>query len=164
MLSEQFTKVEGPYKNVTGNALTGDLYIMRLEKSMCRHQHHYHTLTPMTGTTCGEEYITIPGGKFYIQTSDNGIIRMLTAEHKQYVTATNNGQGYDNIEDAKKALILVLNPDGYTGRQVQKGTAQDGTKYKQVTKYNQQGIVQKNKLKMTTAAGNKTVQKRKSGL
>ena len=164
VITEQFTKVEGPYKNVAGIAITGDLYIMRLEKSMCRHQSRQFTLTPMTGTTCGEEYITIPGGKFYVQTNVGGEIRMLTSDHKQYVSATNNGQGYNTLEDAKKGVSLVLNPQGLTGRQVEKGTAQDGTKYKQVTKYNQQGDVQKSKLKMTTAAGNKTVEKGKSGL
>ena len=61
-------------------------------------------------------------------------------------------------------MALVLNPQGKTGRQVEKGTAQDGTKYKQVTKYNQQGDIQKSKLKMTTATGNKSVEKGKSGL
>ena len=164
VITEQFTKVEGPYKNVAGIAIIGDLYIMRLEKSMCRHQSQNFTMTSMTGTTCGEDYITIPGGKFYIGTSEDGKIRMLTSNHKQYVSATNNGQGYNTLEDAKKGVALVLNPQGKTGRQVEKGTAQDGTKYKQVTKYNQQGDVQKSKLKMTTAAGNKTVEKGKSGL
>jgi hypothetical protein len=81
-----------------------------------------------------------------------------------YVSATNNGQGFNTLEEAKKGVSLVLNPQGKTGRQVEKGTDEQGTKYKRVTKYNQQGDVQKSKLNMTTAVGNKTVQKGKSGL
>jgi hypothetical protein len=94
----------------------------------------------------------------------DGKIQMFNNQSIHYVSSTNGGQGYNTLEDAKKGVSLVLNPKGNTGRQVQKGTAEDGTKYKQVTKYNQQGDVQKSKLKMTTAAGNKTVEKGKSGL
>jgi hypothetical protein len=40
-------------------------------------------------------------------------------------------------------VALVLNLLGKTGRQVEKGTAQDGTKYKQVTKVSQLDHIQK---------------------
>jgi len=177
VISEQFTKVEGPYKDVAAQGGTGDLYIMKLEKSMCRwDQETKHPLfgdnesmymgymTPMTAATCGEGFTTIPGGKFYVQRVEDGKIVTFHKDSRYYVSATNNGQGYNTSEDAKKGVALVLNPQGKTGRQVEKGTAQDGTKYKQVTKYNQQGDIQKSKLKMTTATGNKSVEKGKSGL
>ena len=94
----------------------------------------------------------------------DGKIQMFNNGSRYYVSSTNNGQGYNTLEEAKKGVSLVLNPKGNTGRQVEKGTADDGTTYKQVTKYNQQGDVQKSKLKMTTATGDKSVEKGKSGL
>ena len=176
VLTEQYTKVEGQFKDVAF-AGTGDLYIMKLEKSLCRWDGGMKSqafgdntslstgqIFQMTGSTCGEGFTTIPGGKFYVQNVVDGKIQMFNNGSKFYVSATNNGQGYNTLEDGKKGVALVLNPQGKTGRQVEKGTAEDGTKYKQVTKYNQQGDVQKSKLKMTTAAGNKTVEKGKSGL
>ena len=176
VLTEQYTKVEGPFKDVAF-AGTGDLYIMKLEKSLCRWDGVTKSqafgdntslstgqIFQMTGSTCGEGFTTIPGGKFYVQNVADGKIQMFNNGSKFYVSATNNGQGYNTLEDAKKGVALVLNPQGKTGRQVEKGTAQDGTKYKQVTKYNQQGDIQKSKLKMTTATGNKSVEKGKSGL
>lgn len=180
ILNEQFTKVEGPFKDVTGDARVGDLYIMKLEKSLCRWDGEIKTqalgddtimyngqLFQMTGTTCGEGFTTIPGGKFYVQYHSgmtDGKIKMLPTNNKGYVAATNNGQGYNSVEEAKKGVSLILNPQGKTGRQVTKGTADDGSKYKKVTKYNQQGDVQNSKFKMTSATGNKTVEKSKSGL
>jgi hypothetical protein len=176
VLTEQYTKVEGPFKDV-GAEGTGDLYIMKLEKSLCRWDGGMKSqafgdnvslstgqIFQMTGSTCAEGFTTIPGGKFYVQNVVDGKIQMFNNRSKYYVSATNNGQGYNTLEDGKKGVALVLNPQGKTGRQVQKGTEEDGTKYKQVTKYDQQGDVQKSKLKMTTAAGNKTVEKGKSGL
>ena len=176
VLTEQYTKVEGPFKDVAF-AGTGDLYIMKLEKSLCRWDGVMKSqafgdntslstgqLFLMTGSTCGEGFTTIPGGKFYVQRVEDGKIVTFYKDSRYYVSATNNGQGYNTLEDAKKGVALVLNPQGKTGRQVEKGTAQDGTKYKQVTKYNQQGDIQKSKLKMTTATGNKSVEKGKSGL
>ena len=165
--SEYYTKVEGPFKDVAF-AGTGDIYIMKLEKSLCRYDtspsNIYNQLFLMTGSTCGEGFTTIPGGKFYVQRVEDGKIVTFYKDSRYYVSATNNGQGYNTSEDAKKGVALVLNPQGKTGRQVEKGTAQDCTKYKQVTKYNQQGDIQKSKLKMTTATGNKSVEKGKSGL
>ena len=107
VITEQFTKVEGPYKNVAGIAIIGDLYIMRLEKSMCRHQSQNFTMTSMTGTTCGEDYITIPGGKFYIGTSEDGKIRMLTSNHKQYVSARNELIANRN---SRRATMIYTRP------------------------------------------------------
>jgi hypothetical protein len=179
LLNEQFTKVEGPFKDVAA-AGTGDLYIMKLEKSLCRWDGEIKTqalgddtimyngqLFQMTGTTCGEGFTTIPGGKFYVQYHSgmtDGKIKMLPTDNKGYVAATNNGQGYNSVEEAKKGVSLMLNPQGNTGRQVNKGTTKDGSKYKEVNKYNQQGDIQKSKLKTTTAAGNTSIKKGKSGL
>ena len=174
--SQYYTKVEGPFKDVAA-AGTGDLYIMKLEKSLCRWDGGMKSqafgdntslstgqIFQMTGSTCAEGLTTIPGGKFYVQNVMDGKIQMFNNQSRYYVSSTNNGQGYNTLEEAKKGVSLVLNPKGNTGRQVEKGTADDGTNYKQVTKYNQQGDVQKSKLKMTTATGNKTVEKGKSGL
>lgn len=176
LLNEQYTKVEGPFKDVAG-AGTGDLYIMKLEKSLCRWDGGMKSqafgddtslstgqIFQMTGSTCAEGFTTIPGGKFYIQNVMDGKIVMFNSQSNHYVSATNGGQGYNTLEDGKKGVSLVLNPKGNTGRQVQKGTADDGTKYKQVSKYNQQGDIQKSKLKMTTTTGDKSVEKGKSGL
>jgi hypothetical protein len=176
VLNEQYTQAEGPFKDVAA-AGTGDLYIMKLEKSLCRWDGETKSqafgddsslyqgqIFQMTGTTCGEGFTTIPGGKFYVQHPVDGKIEMFNRGSMYYVNATNNGQGYNTVEDAKKGVSLLLNPQGKTGRQVQKGTDAQGTKYRQVTKYDQQGDVQKNKLKMTTAAGNTSVEKAKSGL
>jgi hypothetical protein len=176
VLNEQYTQVEGPFKDVA-YAGTGDLYIMKLEKSLCRWNKETKSqafgddtslyrgqIIAMSGSTCGEGFVTIPGGKFYVHHPVDGKIEMFNSGSRYYINATNNGQGYNTVEDAKKGVSLLLNPQGKTGRQVQKGTDEQGTKYKQVTKYDQQGDVQKSKLKMTTAAGNKSVEKAKSGL
>lgn len=176
VLNEQYTQVEGPFKDVA-YAGTGDLYIMKLEKSLCRWDKETKSqafgddtslyrgqIIAMSGSTCGEGFVTIPGGKFYVHHPVDGKIEMFNSGSRYYINATNNGQGYNTVEDAKKGVSLLLNPQGKTGRQVQKGTDEQGTKYKQVTKYDQQGDIQKSKLKMTTAAGNKSVEKAKSGL
>ena len=176
VLNEQYTQVEGPFKDVA-YAGTGDLYIMKLEKSLCRWNKETKSqafgddtslyrgqIIAMSGSTCGEGFVTIPGGKFYVHHPVDGKIEMFNSGSRYYINATNNGQGYNTVEDAKKGVSLLLNPQGKTGRQVQKGTDEQGTKYKQVTKYDQQGDVQKSKLKMTTSAGNKSVEKAKSGL
>jgi hypothetical protein len=176
ILKEQYTQVEGPFKDVA-SAGTGDLYIMKLEKSLCRWDGQSKSrafgdntslytgqVFEMTGTTCGEGFTTIPGGKFYVQNSSDGKIKMFNNQSRHYVYATNNGQGYNTVEDAKKGVSSLLNPKGNVGRTVQKGTAEDGTKYKQVTKYNREGDVQQNKLKMTNTSGQKTVEKTRSGL
>ena len=165
--SQYYTKVEGPFKDV-GYRGSGTVYIMKLEKTLCRYSktpsEFYNRIYVMTGSTCGEEYTTIPGGKFYIQQESEGKIKSFHHESRFYVSSTNNGQGFNTLEEAKKGVSLILNPQGKTGRQVEKGVDVHGTKYKQVTKYNQQGDVQKGKLSMTTSVGDKTVQKVKSGL
>jgi len=177
LLNEQYTKVEGPFKDVAFAMGMGDLYVMKLEKSLCRwdggtrhplfgdnERLSSGMIFEMTGSTCTEGFTTIPGGKFYVQHVMDGNIHMFNNGSNFYGFATNNGQGYNTLEEAKKGVASLLNPKGKTGRQVVKGTAEDGTKYKQVTKYNQQGEIQRSKLKQTTAAGNKTVEKGKSGL
>jgi hypothetical protein len=165
--SQYYTKVEGPFKDV-GLVGTGDIYVMKLEKGLCRYDTSpsdmYRQVFVMTGSTCGEGFTTIPGGKFYIQQESDGKIVTFHKDSRHYVSATNNGQGYNTLEDAKKGASLLLNPKGHTGRTVVKGTDNDGTEYKQVTKYNRQGDVQKSRTKMTTATGNKSVERRKSGL
>jgi hypothetical protein len=165
--SQYYTKVEGPFKDVA-YAGTGDVYIMKLEKTLCRYtktpSEFYNRIYVMTGTTCGEEYTTIPGGKLYIQHESDGKIVSFHKESRYYVNATNNGQGYNTVEEAKKGISILFNPKGSAGRQVQKGTNDIGEKYKQVVKYDKQGDVQKSKTKITTATGNKSVEKLKSGL
>ena len=177
VLSEQFTKVEGPYKDAAAQGGTGDLYIMKLEKSMCRwdqetkaqafgdNQSIYRGyMTPMTGATCGEGFTTIPGGKFYVQGTADGKIQMYNVGSRYYDTATNMGQGYNTAEEAKKAITTLFNPKGYTGRQVEKGTDDVGTKWKTVTKYDKEGTIKGDKFKMKTSGGTKTVQRTQSGL
>ena len=177
VLSEQFTKVEGPYKDVAAQGGTGDLYIMKLEKSMCRWDQQNKSqafgdnesiyrgyMTPMTGATCGEGFTTIPGGKFYVQGVVSGKIQMYNVDSRYYDSATNNGQGYNTAEDAKNAITLMFNPKGKTGRQVEKGTDDVGTKWKTVTKYDKEGTIKRSKEKYTTSGGTKTVERLKSGL
>jgi hypothetical protein len=165
--SQYYTKVEGPFKDVAYVG-TGDVYIMKLEKTLCRYtktpSEFYNKIYVMTGTTCGEEYTTIPGGKFYIQQESEGKITSFHRESRYYVNATNNGQGYNTVEEAKKGISILFNPKGSAGRQVLKGTNDIGEKYKQVTKYDKEGNVQKSKTKITTATGNKSVEKLKSNL
>lgn len=177
VISEQFTKVEGPYKDAAAQGGTGDLYIMKLEKSMCRwDQGTKHPLfgdnesmylgymTPMTAATCGDGFTTIPGGKFYVQGTVDGKIKMYNKDSRYYDTATNMGQGYNTTEEAKAAIKVLVNPKGLSGRQVDKGTDGVGTKWKEVTKYDKDGTLKKDKFKMVTSGGTKTVERSKSGL
>jgi hypothetical protein len=172
LLSEQSVKVSGPYKCINpddcvDNGFYGkDIYIVKLNKTACRYEKqgnmNYMEWFPVSGDTCGEGLTSYSGGKFYVASSwgNNGI----GIPEENTLLSTNGGNGYDTEEEAKKAVSQILNPKGKTGRQVQKGTAKDGTKYKQVTKYDQQGDVQKSKLNLTSSTGNKTVEKTKSGL
>ena len=176
VLTEQYTKVEGPYKDA-GIAGTGDLYIMKLEKSMCRWDQQSKAqlfgdnesiyrgyTTPMTGATCGEGFTTIPGGKFYVQGTVDGKIQMYNKDSRYYDTATNIGQGYNTAEEAKKAITILFNPKGSTGRQVVKGTDPQGGKGKIVVKYDKEGTIKGSKEKYKTSGGTKTVQRTQSGL
>ena len=98
LLNEQYTKVEGPFKDV-GVAGTGDLYIMKLEKSLCRWDGGMKSqafgdntslstgqIFQMTGSTCGEGFTTIPGGKFYVQNVMDGKIQMFNNQSIHYET------------------------------------------------------------------------------
>jgi hypothetical protein len=178
ILSEQITKVEGPFKDLGGVLEIDDIYIMKHEKSMCRRdkggsggefrdEYYLGQIIPMTGATCGEGFTTIPGGKFYLYSQGpftSGKLEMLKPNNTHYENATNMGQGYNTAEEAKKVITVILNPKGYVGRQVVKGTDAQGTKYKEVTKYDKEGTVQKGKLKMVTSGGTKSVQRTQSGL
>ena len=158
---QYYTKVEGPYKDAGAQGGTGDLYIMKLEKSLCRWDQQSKArafgdneslyrgrIIPMTGATCGEGFTTIPGDKFYVQHIVDGRIRMYVVDSRHYDSATNRGQGYATAEEAKKAITIMFNPKGYSGRQVQKGTDDVGTKWKTVTKYDKEGTVKGDKFKM----------------
>ena len=57
-----------------------------------------------------------------------------------------------------------MNPQGKVGRDVIRGTSDDGGKYKIVNKYNQQGDLKKVKSTWTTDSGDKNRNKRKTGL
>ena len=146
LLSEQYTKVEGPFKDQTEGI--GNLYIMKLENSLCvyskKPSEFYNKIYLMTGSTCGEEYTTIPGGKFYVQfhNTSNGKIESFSLDSRYYVSATNNGQGYNSQEEAKRGVSLLLNPQGKIGRSV---TKSDDRKI--ISKYNQQGDLKKVKVK-----------------
>ena len=159
LLSEQYTKVEGPFKDQMVGI--GNLYIMKLENSLCvyskKPSQFYNKIYLMTGSTCGEEYTTIPGGKFYVQfhNTSNGKIESFTLDSSYYVTSTNNGQGYNTLEDAKKGVSLLFNPQGKVGRNVTK--SDDGRKI--ISKYNQQGDLKKVKVKYSGGT-----QKYKTGL
>ena len=167
VLTEQYTKVEGPFKDQIEGV--GNIYIMKLEKSLCRWDGGMKSqafgdntslyngqIFQMTGSTCGEGFTTIPEGKFYVQyhNTSNGKITSFNSGSRYYVSATNNGQGYDSQEDAKKGVSLLLNPEGKVGRNV---TNYDGGKV--VSKYNQQGDLKKVKIKYSG-----TTQKYKTGL
>ena len=142
LLGEQSLPVKtisGPYKPI--NEVSFDLYIVKLEQSMCRddrRQMSRFTLTPMTGETCPQEFIPLPGNRFYIYWPASDGLRMFTPEHQNYVLATNNSQGYSTEEEAKKAVSKIINPQGVVGRQV-KNISQDGVNYKSVSKYDKQG-------------------------
>ena len=159
VLTEQYTKVEGPFTDKLRGI--GDLYIMSLDKSLCLYSkkpsQFYNKTYLMTGSTCGEEYTTIPGGKFYVQfhNTSNGKIESFTLDSSYYVTSTNNGQGYNTLEDAKKGVSLLFNPQGKVGRNVTK--SDDGRKI--ISKYNQQGDLKKVKVKYSGGT-----QKYKTGL
>jgi hypothetical protein len=155
ILNEQYTKVEGPFKDQLVGI--GNLYIMKLEKSLCRWDGQTKSQTfgdnlsiyqgqtlQMSGTTCGEGFTTIPGGKFYVlfHNTSNGKIESFTLGNESYVSATNNGQGYNSQEEAKRGVSFLLNPQGKVGRNV---TKSDGGKI--ISKYNQQGDLKTVKVK-----------------
>jgi hypothetical protein len=172
ILNEQSVKVSGPYKCINPNDCLDndfygqDIYIVKLNKTACRYEKqgnlNYMKWFPVSGDTCGEELTSYLGGKFYVASSwgNNG----MGIPKENTLLSTNGGNGYNTEEEAKRAVSQILNPKGKKGRQVTKGTADDGSKYKQVTKYDQQGDVQNSKYKMTSATGNKTVEKTQSGL
>jgi hypothetical protein len=155
VVSEQYTKIEGPFIDRLEGV--GNVYIMKLEKSLCRWDGQSKSqafgdntsvytgqVFQMTGSTCGEGFTTISAGKFYIQfhNTSSGKIEMFNSGSRYYVTATNNGQGYTTQEEAKKGVSLLLNPDGKVGRNVQKTELG-----KTVSKYNQQGDLKSVKVK-----------------
>ena len=160
VLSEQFTKVEGPFKDQVEGV--GNVYIMKLEKTLCRWDGEPRgylfkgQVIQSSGNTCGEGFTTIPAGKFYVQyhNTSNGKIEMFNSGSRYYVSATNNGQGYNSQEEARKGVSLLLNPQGKVGRNVQKI---DGGKI--VSKYNQQGDLKKVKINYSGST-----QKYKTGL
>jgi hypothetical protein len=155
VIKEQYTKIEGPFIDRLEGV--GNVYIMKLEKSLCRWDGQSKSqafgdntsvytgqVFQMTGSTCGEGFTTIPAGKFYIQhhNTSSGKIETFNSGSRYYVTATNNGQGYTTQEEAKKGVSLLLNPDGKVGRNVQKTELG-----KTVSKYNQQGDLKSVKVK-----------------
>ena len=136
--------VSGPYNPViNGGGWT--LYIVKHEQSMCRDNRRELTkgvLTPMTGSSCPQEFVPIPGNRFYIyykgSIDNNAKIRMYPFEHNDYNLSTNNNQGFSTEEEAKKGISKIINPENKTGRNV-KNLNVDGVNYKLVSKYDKQG-------------------------
>ena len=164
VLTEQYTKVEGPFTDKLRGI--GDLYIMSLDKSLCLYSkkpsQFYNKTYLMTGSTCGEEETTIHGGKFYVQyhNTSNGQIESFRLDSSEYVSATNNGLGYNSKEEAKKGVSLLLNPEHRVGRNVEKKQYMDGfPDRKIISRYNRQGELIKVKIKSSDGT-----QKYKTGL
>jgi len=160
LISEQVSgATSGTTSGIEG---VGNVYIMKLEKTLCRWDGQPRgnlfkgQVIQSSGNTCGEGFTTIPAGKFYVQyhNTSNGKIEMFNSGSRYYVSATNNGQGYNSQEEARKGVSLLLNPQGKVGRNVQKI---DGGKI--VSKYNQQGDLKKVKINYSGST-----QKYKTGL
>jgi hypothetical protein len=137
--SSPYKIISGPYKPI--NEVGFDLYIVRLEQSMCRDDRREGTrfnMVYMTGTTCPQDFTPFPANRMYLFWPSSSGLRMFTPDHQTYVLATNNGQGYGTEEEAKKAVAKIINPQGRTGRQV-RNFSQDGVNYKSVSKYDRQG-------------------------
>jgi len=163
VLTEQYTKVEGPFTDKLSGI--GDMYIMSLDKSLClyskKSSQFYNKTYLMTGSTCGEEYTTIHGGKFYVQfhNTSNGKIESFLLDSPEYVSATNNGLGYNSKEEAKKGVSLLLNPQHRVGRNVEKQDMGEFGDRKIISRYDRQGNLKRVKIK--SSAG---TQKYKTGL
>jgi hypothetical protein len=161
VLKEQ-TKVSGPYKPLTQPI--GDLYIIKTDKNACMDQRtamSRNQITILTGNTCPPEHIFIPGNKYFI--SDSSMKVMSPDRGEYYVAATNNGQGYNSEEDAKKGVSQIMNPEGYKGKKVVKN--QYG---KEVSKYDKEGNLKtvKQKFNYVDQSGvqQRVNQKRTTGL
>jgi hypothetical protein len=154
---EQFVTIKGPYRNVSGDAGVSQLFVMRLDKPLCRYTGKVNVVTDpvnapmkdqyytMTGSSCPTDYELTPSGKFYVQFIDinSKKLKMFPSTMGPYVVATNNGQGYATEQEAIKAVSNIINPSGKVGRQV---TKIDGN-VKQIEKYNRQGDLKKVKIK-----------------
>jgi len=160
LINEQYIKVEGPFKDQIDGV--GNVYIMKLEKTLCRWDRepkgnlYKGQVIQSSGNTCEEGFTTIPAGKFYVQyhNTSNGKIEMFNSNSPYYVSATNNGQGYNSQDEARKGVSQLFNPEGKVGRNVQKI---DGGK--KMSKYNQQGDLKKVKINYSGST-----QKYKTGL
>jgi len=142
IIKEQNT-TSGPYRSLVEPL--GDLFIVKLDRNMCMDQRREITrnqLSYATGSTCPDQFIMFPGNKFYVYKSEQGQLKMFTPERTQFALATNNRNGYNTEQDAKNAVSKIINPQGYTGRKVEK-TNQG----KVVSKYDKQGNLQQVKSK-----------------
>jgi len=173
--SEYFTKVEGPFHTPD----SGNLFIMKLEKTLSRYDGELafgskSKASPgeyivMSETTQDDKDFTqIPGGKFYVLSeSDKGKIVMFNKDSRFYTNATNNSKGYNTKEEAKKAISLIMNPEGKKGRQVQRGTYKDDkgkeVPFKKVSRYDSEGNLKQTKIVSKTDQG-RTKEKIKTGL
>lgn len=146
VIKEQI-RVEGPFKSST--AIYDDLYIMKHDKNYCMDQRREITrnqVSVMTGSTCPEEHITFPINKFYVYQKQQEKLKLPSPEQRGYLEMTNNGQGYNTQEEAKKAIARLFNPENKTGRSViKRGEGQKGQS-KIVSKYDKQGNLIKNKM------------------
>ncbi len=146
VISEQI-KVEGPFKSST--TVLGDLYIMKHDKTYCMDQRRElsrNQVSVMTGSTCPQEFLTFPANKFYVYLKEDEKLKLPSPDREGYFEMTNNGQGYDTQEEAKKAIARIFNPENRTGRSVvKKGEGQKGQS-KMVSKYDKEGNLTKNKM------------------
>jgi hypothetical protein len=158
---EQFVTIKGPYNDVTGESGGGQLFIVRLDKPLCRYtgkapdianptketlnapmRDQYYS---MTGSSCPTDYVLTPSGKFYVQfmNINSKKLQMFPPSMSSYVVATNNGQGYATEQEAINAVSKIINPSGKVGRQVTKINGN----VKHIAKYNRQGELKKLKIK-----------------
>lgn len=152
--------VSGPYKPL-GRVTLGDLYILKTDKVMCMNKTNNETIVA-TNNVCPSGYITIPANKFFVsgekRNTDNSLMIMPTSQG-EYVLGTNNGQGYNSEEEAKKAISKIINPEGFKGRQVEKTPTG-----KTVTKYSREGDLKsvKQNINYTNPQGQQSTLKSKT--
>ena len=161
IINEQI-KVAGPFNKFmlgVGDAAKRDtLYIMKYDKDMCYQNKNLFDgkglyqgdlFPPDESGKCTQHQTKLPKNKFYIHHGDN----MKNYEHTddEHAIATNNQQGFNSAEEAKKSVSQLINPDGKKGRQVAKGTytGDGGAKGvgKTISKYDKEGNLKSIKYK-----------------
>jgi len=145
VIKEQI-RVEGPF--TTKITPYSDLYIMKHDKTFCMDQTRSFSrnkISVMTGSTCPEEHITFPVNKFYVYQKEDEKLKLMSPDRMGYFEMTNNGQGYNTQEEAKKAISILFNPKNKTGRSVDKSSVGQKGYGKQISKYDKKGNLIKTK-------------------